>query len=120
LDRAWAKAMRDTLAREAARLDHMLTAAKLAIIGGTSLFRLVQTPAAEVLFDHFGRAGILVRRFAEQPTWLRFGLPGDEAAWQRLAVALAGFVEDRDGRRRSEPLHLSPPPLAGEGQGGSC
>jgi len=36
-----------------------------------------------------GNAGILVRRFAEQPTWLRFGLPGDEAAWRRLETALA-------------------------------
>ena len=29
-----------------------------------------------------------VRRFAEQPTWLRFGLPGGEPEWQRLRSAL--------------------------------
>jgi cobalamin biosynthesis protein CobC len=91
-DAAWAEAMRDTLAREAARLDLLLTGAKLEIVGGTSLFRLAQLPAAGALFDHLGRAGILVRRFAEQPAWLRFGLPGDEAAWERLAAALAGFA----------------------------
>jgi cobalamin biosynthetic protein CobC len=91
-DAAWAEAMRGTLAREAARLDLLLTGAKLEIVGGTSLFRLVRTPAAGILSDHLGRAGILVRGFAEQPAWLRFGLPGDEAAWQRLAAALAEFA----------------------------
>ena len=78
-DAAWAEAMRDTLARDAARLDRLLAGAKLEIVGGTSLFRLARTPAAAALFDHLGRAGILVRRFAEAPTWLRFGLPGIEA-----------------------------------------
>jgi cobalamin biosynthetic protein CobC len=29
-----------------------------------------------------------VRRFAAEPTWLRFGLPGAESEWQRLADAL--------------------------------
>jgi cobalamin biosynthesis protein CobC len=91
-DPAWAEAMRDTLTREAARLDRLLTGAKLEIVGGTSLFRLAQMPAAGALFDHLGRAGVLVRRFAEQPAWLRFGLPGDEAAWKRLAAALAEFA----------------------------
>jgi cobalamin biosynthesis protein CobC len=91
-DAAWAQAMRDTLAREATRLDRMLTAARLEIIGGTSLFRLARTPAAGALFDHLGRAGILVRGFAEAPAWVRFGLPGNEEAWQRLATALAGFA----------------------------
>jgi cobalamin biosynthetic protein CobC len=42
------------------------------------------------LFDRLGGAGIFVRRFAEQPTWLRFGLPASEAQWVRLAAALAG------------------------------
>jgi cobalamin biosynthetic protein CobC len=91
-DAAWAEAMRDTLARPAARLDRVLVGAKLEIVGGTSLFRLARTAAAGALFDHLGRAGILVRRFAEAPEWLRFGLPGNEAAWQRLAAALADFA----------------------------
>lgn len=88
-DGAWANAMRDTLASEAARLDRMLTDARLEIIGGTSLFRLARTPDAEALFDHLGRAGILVRRYAEHPHWLRFGLPFDVPAWTRLRAALA-------------------------------
>ena len=89
-DRVWADAMRATLAAAASRLDALLTGAGLDVIGGTSLFRLVRTPDAAALFDRLGRAGIWVRRFPAQPAWLRFGLPGDELAWQRLGAALRG------------------------------
>ena len=89
-DGAWIAATRAHLVAAAQRLDALLTGAGLDLAGGTSLFRLVRTPAAGELFDRLGRAGIFVRRFAEQPAWLRFGLPGDEAAWQRLGEALAG------------------------------
>jgi cobalamin biosynthetic protein CobC len=91
-DAAWAEAMRELLARDAARLDRLLTGAGLRIAGGTSLFRLAHAPAAGSLADHLGRAGIMVRRFAEAPNSLRFGLPADEAAWQRLTAALEAFV----------------------------
>jgi cobalamin biosynthetic protein CobC len=53
------------------------------------LFRLVRTPEAAQRFNHLGERGVLVRRFDRQPTWLRFGLPGEEDDWQRLAEALA-------------------------------
>jgi cobalamin biosynthesis protein CobC len=91
-DAAWAEAMRELLARDAARLDRLLTGAGLKIAGGTSLFRLAHTPAAGALADHLGRAGIVVRRFAEAPAALRFGLPAGETAWQRLAAALDAFA----------------------------
>lgn len=90
-DIAWAEATRALLVREAARLDAVLVEAGLDVVGGTSLFRLVRTPAAGDLFHHLGRAGILLRRFAEQPTWLRFGLPAGADAWDRLRAALAAF-----------------------------
>jgi cobalamin biosynthetic protein CobC len=90
-DRSWAATTRAVLRATAARLDQILADANLTVIGGTPLFRLAQTPAAPQLFDHLGRAGILVRRFAEHPAWLRVGLPGSEAEWQRLAAALAAF-----------------------------
>jgi cobalamin biosynthetic protein CobC len=89
-DHTWASATRAMLAREAQRLDEILIDAGLAIAGGTSLFRLVRHEAASELFQHLGRAGISVRRFPEQPTWLRFGLPESEDAWRRLRAALAG------------------------------
>ena len=90
-DVSWADATRESLCRGAQRLDETLTSAGLKVVGGTSLFRLVRTPAASELFHRLGRAGILVRRFVEQPAWLRFGLPGSEDAWLRLRTALAAF-----------------------------
>jgi cobalamin biosynthetic protein CobC len=96
-DNAWIEAMRSLLAQEARRLDALLTDAGLKIVGGTLLFRLVQTPAAAALYGSLGRSGVLVRRFAAHPTWLRFGLPGDEQAWERLTRALVG-VDQRSYR----------------------
>jgi cobalamin biosynthetic protein CobC len=90
-DKAWIDRTRKRLAQSAKKLDAVLGAAGLDIIGGTSLFRLTRTPHAGALFDHLGRAGILVRRFPEQKDWLRFGLPAGARAWRRLQAALAGF-----------------------------
>jgi cobalamin biosynthesis protein CobC len=87
-DEAWAMAARERLAQSASRLDQILTGAGLTVAGGTSLFRLVHTPAAGDLFQHLGRAGIVVRRFANKGNWLRFGLPAREGDWQRLTAAL--------------------------------
>ncbi len=105
-DAAWIAATRTSLAEAACRLDGLLTQAQLDVVGGTSLFRLVRTPAAPRLFDQLGRAGILVRRFAAEPTRLRLGLPGDESQWQRLRAALdtglADAVAVNDGRRQSK------------------
>ena len=88
-DTAWIRAMRERLEGDARRLHAVLTKAGTEIVGGTSLFCLVRTPAANRLFNHLGRAGILVRRFPEHPEWLRFGLPGNDAAWDRLRQAFA-------------------------------
>jgi cobalamin biosynthesis protein CobC len=87
-DAAWRKAACKALAEAAGRLDALLVRAGLGPIGGTSLFRLVRTQDAERLFQSLGQSGILVRRFAEHPSWLRFGLPGAEPEWRRLKKAL--------------------------------
>lgn len=92
-DRAWIERRREDLPAAAHRLKAILANAGLEIVGGTALFQLVRTPAAAELFHHLGRAGILVRSFAEHPTWLRFGLPGTEAAWTRLQIAVAAFAD---------------------------
>jgi cobalamin biosynthetic protein CobC len=88
-DRPWLAAAKRRLCGDVARLDAMLREARLALIGGTALFRLIESPVAPELFQRLGQAGILVRSFAYRPDWLRFGIPGSEAAWQRLADALA-------------------------------
>jgi cobalamin biosynthetic protein CobC len=87
-DGAWLADTAAWLAAAAARLDGMLERAGAQVVGGTSLFRLVAHPDAAGWYRRLGEAGILVRRFAEQPEWLRFGMPADEAAWRRLAAAL--------------------------------
>ena len=87
-DAAWRGAAAARLASDAARLDALLTAAGLRVTGGTRLFRLAEGDAAG-WFGRLGRAGILVRRFAARPGWLRFGLPGDATGWSRLETALA-------------------------------
>ena len=91
-DGAWAETTRAKLTTAAARLDRMLAGAGLTIIGGTALFRLADCADAEALHGALARLGILTRRFPRRPRWLRFGLPGDEAAWQRLKKALADSV----------------------------
>lgn len=95
-DRHWQQEMRTRLALAAARLDRMLEQNGLRVCGGTSLFRLVQTPHAAALFSHLARSGILTRPFAEQPDWLRFGLPGGEDEWMRLEAALASWEHPHD------------------------
>lgn len=90
-DAAWLADAGEARARDAARLDELL-APRGRIVGGTSLFRLLETPAAPALFARLGRHGLYVRRFQNAPDRLRFGLPGDEAAWSRLQQALAADV----------------------------
>jgi cobalamin biosynthesis protein CobC len=90
-DTAWIEATRQRLAAAAGRLDGILIGAGLGIPGGTALFRLVRTPAAPALFHHLGRAGILLRKFPDNATWLRFGLPAGEEEWQRLQIAMDAF-----------------------------
>ena len=89
-DTLWIERTCVRLDKSAQRLDAMLADLALPLVGGTSLFRLVQTPAARALFQHLGEAGIWVRA-PENANWLRFGLPGNEAAWKRLKAALVAF-----------------------------
>lgn len=90
-DRDWLARAAAERRRDADRLDAML-AAHGKPVGGTALFRLLGTPDAPALFAHLGRHGLYVRRFQDRPDRLRFGLPGDAGAWQRLEAALAGSV----------------------------
>ncbi len=90
-DRDWIGNTRSRLSRAAADLAADLAAHGCRDIGGTDLFRLVAHDRAEALFEALLEAGILVRRFPEQADWLRFGLPGDAEARDRLNRALAAF-----------------------------
>jgi cobalamin biosynthesis protein CobC len=87
-DTAWIETTRRAVSLAAHRLDELLVRAGLEVAGGTALYRLVRTKTAAAVFERLGRAGIIVRRYKRAPTWLRFGLPGPESAWERLRVAL--------------------------------
>lgn len=88
-DTDWIAETRTALAARAARLDACLEQAGLAVVGGTALFRLVETVDARAVYDLLGRHAILVRDFPDRPDRLRFGVPASEAAFARLANALA-------------------------------
>lgn len=69
------------------RLAALLVAHGLTPHGGTPLFQWLRHAQAAELHDFLARRGILVRLFVT-PASLRFGLPADEAGWQRLEQAL--------------------------------
>ena len=89
-DRAWQAEARSRLAASSQRLAEML--APLGTVQRTALFCTVGGNAGSLsvtaLADHFARRGILVRRF-DLHGLIRFGLPGGEGEWQRLATAVA-------------------------------
>ncbi len=89
-DAAWLEGSLDVLNQGAARLDALLLHAGFRIVGGTPLFRLAEREDARAWFERLGRRGILVRPFGWRETWLRLGIPSDEATWQRLEDALGG------------------------------
>ena len=87
-DRTWLAATGEQLARDARALDACLSDNGLCVLGGTRLFRLAGTQNAQAIFSKLGRAGIFVRRFADQTMWLRFGQPGSAVHMERLKMAL--------------------------------
>jgi len=87
-DEGWLQATAALLADDQKRLDALLAAAGFTILGGSTLFRLASHPAAGRMIALLGRQGIHVRAFADQATWLRFGLPANEEEFRRLAAAL--------------------------------
>jgi cobalamin biosynthetic protein CobC len=89
-DHAWIDATRIRLASAAGKLDRLLAEANVEVLGGTALFRLVRSRRAHEIFQHLGAAGIIVRAFREQPTWLRFGIPS-ESSWDRVRSRLATY-----------------------------
>jgi cobalamin biosynthetic protein CobC len=86
-DAAWIAAARARLAADRRRLDDILGRAGLTPLGGTDLFGLFEFAGEIDLLDHFACAGILIRGYAATPRQYRFGLPANEAAWQRFERA---------------------------------
>ncbi len=87
-DRAWAEATMARLRTDAARLDVLVQSAGWKLLGGTELFRLYDTTGAAAARDRLARHQIWTRMFPYSDLWLRLGLPGQPAEWDRLATAL--------------------------------
>ncbi len=87
-DDAWIRAARVRLRAATARLDGMLIRMGLKLVGGTTLFRLIEHERAGDLFEHLAQSGILARRFPANPRWLRFGMPGSDGDFERLRAAV--------------------------------
>jgi cobalamin biosynthetic protein CobC len=87
-DRSWQEAARRRLNADSARLAALLDRHGLAGGGGTALFQWRPTPDAVAIHARLAEQAILTRLF-ETPAGLRFGLPGPETEWERLAAALS-------------------------------
>jgi len=90
-DAAWILENRLRLSQAGDDLELLLADTGLGVIGGTDLFKLVETARAYEVYEALGCQGILVRAFAERPGWLRFGLPGQAENVARLKSVLATF-----------------------------
>jgi cobalamin biosynthetic protein CobC len=89
-DARWLAETTSRLHFDQRRLDAALEAAGFTVLGGTPLFRLARHLDAVKIAETLGRHAIHVRAFQAEPLWLRFGMPGSEAAWDRLSAALSG------------------------------
>lgn len=108
-DEPWIRTTRVRLTAAAGRLDGLLLRAGLRILGGTALFRLVEHPRCPALFEALAQSAILVRRFSDEPSRLRFGIPGDDASFERLESALAQWrIQPVPPRAGSFPPHRRP------------
>lgn len=88
-DNSWINMTRSRLCVAARRLDKELKTNGFSVIGGTTLFRLVDCGRHyNSIYSELGRVGILVRAFPYLPSKLRFGLPGNAEEWRRLENAL--------------------------------
>ena len=97
LDTAWQAAARQALATAALRLADVLAplSGTPDAVTRTPLFCTLRVENQETLAGldaYFSRRAILVRRFDEHGL-LRFGLPPDEAGWERLSTAVAAWLE---------------------------
>ena len=89
-DDDWARQTRVRLREMAGALDRVLQEAGFAIVGGSALFRLARHVEAARIHTRLAQAHIWCRSFEGADDLLRFGLPPDAVALDRLAAAFAG------------------------------
>jgi cobalamin biosynthetic protein CobC len=92
-DTVWQTQARQQLQVASERLHSLL--APLGTVSSSPLFCTLSCEQTAALFEHLARHAILVRQFPDL-SLLRFGLPGEEAAWQRLGNALAEWRPEQE------------------------
>jgi cobalamin biosynthetic protein CobC len=91
-DLQWQRAAHARLARDGARMLHLL--ARLGIAAaGTPLFHWWAEARPEAFYEHMARRAILVRLFRDAARGIRIGLPAHEGHWCRLEQALQEWRE---------------------------
>ncbi len=88
-NKGWQASTTARLENEAKQLDSLARTADWQPAGGTHLFRLYTTKDAEKAQAYLAEHHIWSRIFPYSRTWLRLGLPGTKAEWQRLSAALS-------------------------------
>ena len=92
-DRDWQRHQRERLHANEHRLVILLSEHGLAPSAGCAFFQWRREERAAALHEALARRGILTRLF-DSPASLRFGLPGDEAGFVRLDLALREIVSE--------------------------
>lgn len=87
-DRVWQDQTRVKLEKACKRLDAILADRGLNPVGGTTLYRYVETEHAHTLWRRLAARGVYVRRFDWSTHHLRIGLPRGAEAEVRLKTAL--------------------------------
>lgn len=88
-DNDWALETTQRLQFDAARMDAIAARAGWHLVGGTTLFRTYETPHAPTAQNELATHRIWSRIFPYSAQWLRLGLPGPEAEWDRVEHALS-------------------------------
>jgi cobalamin biosynthetic protein CobC len=92
-DGGWAAGMRVRLVAHSMRLDAALARGGFTGLRGCGLFRTGRHERAGAVHRSLAEAGIWCRAFDNRPNQLRFGIPGDDAAFERLESALISAFE---------------------------
>ncbi len=93
-DLDWIETARRELPVRSGHLAASLRAAGFEIAGQNQLFVLAEHAFAPQIYEHLCKSNILVRRFADYPERLRFGLCGDNNQLQRLTGALSEAIKE--------------------------
>ncbi|MBE7638129.1 threonine-phosphate decarboxylase [Sneathiella sp. P13V-1] len=87
-DTHWHCSTRTQIANMSEKVAVLLSQSGGKVMGNAGLFLLAEFDEANAIFEHLCQNHILTRPFEYNSKWLRFGLPKDEEALNRLSKAL--------------------------------